>query len=281
MRLPILRGRAIDGRDRAGSSPVVVVNDWFAQRHWPNEDAVGKRITLDPGATDPAWVTVVGVVKNAVRSDWAAPPEEEMYLPYLQTRRYLEGEGGHLAYMTLVVRASCERRGPCNPAALAPAVRDAVGSLDRAVPVTEMQTMEEVVAGANARPRLTLVLLATFAIVALVLAAVGIYGLLSFSVVQRRHEIGVRIALGASRSEVLKAVVRDAAVLAAIGVAIGTAAALALTRGMRSLLYGVSAADPAVFLGAAAGLFGVALLAAMLPAWRAARLDPVVALRQE
>ena len=281
MRLPILRGRAIDDRDRAGSSPVVVVNDWFAQRHWPNEDAVGKRITLDPGATDPAWVTVVGVVKNAVRSDWAAPPEEEMYLPYLQTRQYLEGEGGHLAYMTLVVRGSCPRSPRCDPAALAPAVRGAVGSINRGVPVTDVQTMATVIGEATARPRLTLALLATFAAVALVLAGVGIYGVVSYAVSRRTHEIGVRMALGATPRAVIGLIVGQGMTVVALGAAAGIGGALLVTRLMTTFLYRVRATDPVTYVSVTLVLVTVAVVASVVPARRATRIDPLTAMRTD
>jgi len=281
MRLPILRGRAIDDRDRAGSAPVVMVNDWFARRHWPNEDAVGKRITLDPGATDPAWVTVVGVVKNAVRSDWAAPPEEEMYLPYLQTPQYLEGEGGHVAYMTLVVRASCPRSQRCDPAALAPAVRNAVGSINRGVPVTDVQTMAKVIGGATARPRLTLALLATFAAVALVLAAVGIYGVVSYAVSRRTHEIGVRMALGATPRSVIGLIVGQGMTVVALGAAAGIGGALLVTRLMTTFLYSVRATDPLTYVSVTLVLITVAVVASVVPARRATRIDPLTAMRTD
>ncbi|HEX6050089.1 MAG TPA: ABC transporter permease [Gemmatimonadaceae bacterium] len=281
MRLPVLRGRAIDDRDRLGTTPVVVVNDWFAQRHWPNENAVGKRITLDPGSTDPAWVTVVGVVKNAVRADWAAPPEEEMYLPYLQTRQYLEGEGGHVAYMTLVVRAACGAEWRCDPAALAPAVRAAVGSINRGVPVTDVQTMASVADGATARPRLTLALLATFAAVALVLAAAGIYGVVSYAVSRRTHEIGVRMALGATPSAVIGLIVGQGMRVVALGATAGLAGALLVTRLMTAFLYGVGATDPATYASVTLVLMTVAVVACVIPARRATRIDPLTAMRSD
>ena len=281
MRLPVLRGRAIDDRDRLGATPVVVVNDWFARRHWPNDNPVGKRITLDPGSTDPSWVTVIGVVKNAVRSDWAAPPEEEMYLPYLQTRQYLEGDGGHVAYMTLVVRASCPTDRRCDPAALAPAVRDAVGSINRGVPVTEVQTLTDVIGGATARPRLTLALLATFAAVALVLAAVGIYGVVSYAVSRRTHEIGVRMALGATPRTVIGLIVGEGLTVVTLGAAVGVAGALLVTRLMTTFLYGVRATDPVTYVSVTLGLMTVAVVASVIPARRATRIDPLAAMRMD
>ena len=280
MRLPILRGRGIDERDRSGSTPVVVVNDWFARRHWPNGDALGKRITLDSGE-DPLWVTVVGVSKNAVRSDWSAPPEEELFLPYHQTARYTEGEGGHVAYMTLVARATCPRFRDCEPARLASAVREVVGSLNRAVPVTEVQPMMAVVEGANARPRLTLVLLGTFAAVALVLAAVGIYGVISYAVSRRTHEIGVRMALGASPRSVVRLIVGQGMLVVSLGAVAGVAGALVVTRLMTSVVYGVRVTDPPTYVTVTLLLVGVALLASYIPARRATKVDPLTAIRTE
>ena len=281
VRLPLMRGRTITEADRLGMNPVVVVNEWFARRHWPNEDAVGKRITLDPDADDPTWVTVVGVVKNAVRSDWSAPPEEEMFLPYFQTRGYLEGEGGHVAYLTLVLRASCQTGRRCDPGRLAPAVRDAIGSVDRAVPVTQVQTVRAVVDGATARPRLTMALLATFAAVALVLAAVGIYGVISYSVSRRTHEIGVRVALGATPASVVRLVVGQGMLVVACGATAGVAGALLVTRFMTTMVYGVRVTDPLTYLSVTLLLVSVAVAASFIPARRAARIDPLVAMRSE
>ncbi len=155
MRLAVLRGRDVAETDRVGKPAVVVVNEALARRYWPNEDAIGKRITSDLTANPVTWVTVVGVVKNAVQSDWAAAPEPELYFPYLQDRGYLESDGGHVAYMTLVIRAACASGAPCDPGGLGTGVREAVASVNRVVPVTEIQTMDEIVAGANARPRFT------------------------------------------------------------------------------------------------------------------------------
>ena len=279
MRLPVIRGRPITEADRLGATPVVVVNEWFARRHWPNEDVVGKRITLDPEADDPTWVTVVGVVKNAVRSNWSAPPEEEMFLPYFQTRGYLEGEGGHVAYMTLVLRMSCQPGRRCDPGRLTSAVRDAIASVDRAVPVTQVQTMTAVVDGATTRPRLTMALLATFAGVALVLAAVGIYGVISYSVSRRTHEIGVRVALGATPLRVVGLVVGQGMVVVACGAAAGVAGALIVTRLMTTMVYGVRVTDPLTYVTVTLLLVGVALMASLIPARRATRIDPLVAMR--
>jgi putative ABC transport system permease protein len=281
MRLPILRGRDVAETDRAGAPRVVIVNDFFAKRYWPNEDAVGKRVSFNPGVDTAPWFTVVGVVKNDVRSDWTAPPEEEVFLPYSQERDYLESNGGHVGYMTLVVRATCSALAACNAASLAPALRDAVGSVNRSVPVTDIQTLDDVIAGANAGPRFTLVLLATFAVVALVLAAVGIYGVISYAVSRRTHEIGVRVALGASPATVVRLVIAQGMRVVAVGVVIGLAGSLVASRLMTKLVYGVSVTDPLTYAGVAALLAGVALVASYIPARRATRIDPLVAMRAD
>jgi putative ABC transport system permease protein len=280
MRLPLRRGRDFADSDRLGTPSVVIVNELLARRYWPNEDAVGKRITLDPGGDDPEWVTVIGVVKNAVRSDWAAPPEEELFLPFLQSRDFLEGDEAHRAYMTLVARAACSR-GRCLAGSLVPAVREAVRSLDRAVPVTDVQTMSAVIDGANARPRFTLVLLATFAGVALFLATVGIYGVISYAVSRRTHEIGVRMALGATPANVVSLIIGQGMRVVLGGVVVGLAGALLVTRLMTTVVYGVRVTDPLTYGGVAALLVGVALVASYVPARRATRIDPLVAMRAD
>ena len=281
MRLPILRGRDVTERDRVGAPPVVLVNDYFARRHWPNDDAVGKRITLDPSADSLTWATVVGVVKNDVQSDWSAPPTEEVFVPYLQDRMYLESPGGHVAYMTLVVRASCATGAACDAGALAPSVREAIAAIDRTVPVTTVRAMSDVVAGATARPRFTLALLATFAAVALVLAAVGIYGVISYAVSRRTHEIGVRIALGATPGRVVRLIVGQGMRVVAGGILAGLVGAMTLSRLMTSVVYGVRVTDPLTYSGVAALLVGVALVASYVPARRATRIDPLSAMQAE
>ena len=281
MHLPIVRGRAIADGDRLGTTPVVVINEWFARRHWPNEDPIGKRITLDLAADAPGWATVVGVAKNAVRSDWSAPPEEELFLPYFQTPQYLDGAGGHVAYMTLVLRATCQAGQPCDPSRFASPIRDAIGLVDRAVPVTQVQTMSAVVDGATARPRLTMALLATFAGVALVLAAVGIYGVISYSVSRRRHEIGVRVALGATPARVVALVVGQGMAVVMCGAVAGIVGSLALSQLMAAIVYGVRLTDPLTYVGVTLLLVLVAIVASFIPARRAAHIDPLTALRAD
>ena len=273
MGIPILRGRDIAESDDRSAPGAVVVNEWLAKKWWPNEDAVGKRLTLD----DPegSWLTVVGIVKDVVRNDWAEPPGEEIYLPYLQNRRYLEDPGSLVSYMTLVVRAQGD------PVALAPSIRSLVRSFDRNLPVSDVQTMEHVVAESNAQPRLYLVLLGSFAGVALVLAAVGIYGVISYSVSRRTHEIGIRMALGATRGGVLRLIVRQGMALALAGCGAGLLGALGLTHLLSGLLYGVRPTDPTTFLAVPLVLGLVALAASYLPARRVTRIEPMTALRHD
>ena len=256
---------------------MVVVNEALAAEAWPGEDPIGRRLTLDrPGGENPpTWRTVVGVAKNARQGSWAEPPSAEVYLPYLQDRFYLDATGAHAAYLTLVVRTAGD------PAGLTPAIRAAVAALDPAVPVAEVQSMAGVVAGATAVPRFDLLLLGTFAAAALLLAAVGIYGVMSYAVSRRTREIGIRMALGAGPATVARLIVGQSMAVAAAGIAAGLAVSLALTRLMSSLLYGVGATDPPAFAAALAVLAVVGLLASYRPARRATRIDPLAALRSE
>ena len=275
MRIPILRGREVAETDRLDAPGVVVINEWLAERHWPGEDPVGKRLTLDDPGENPTWLTVVGVARNAVRSEWAASPEEELFVPFLQTRSYLERMSTGFAYLTLVVRTSGD------PATLASPIRRAVASLDRGAPVSQVQTMEQVVAASTAGPRFHLLLLGAFAGVAVLLAALGIHGVMSYTVSRRTNEIGIRMALGARPADVRWLIVGHGMLVALGGAVVGLAGALGLTRLMSSLLYGVGASDPATFLAVSLLLGAVALTASYIPARRATRIDPLTALRCE
>jgi predicted permease len=274
MNIPILRGREVTESDTMNSPSVVVINEALARYCWPSEDPLGKRIALLDSSPNPRWLTVVGVVKNAKQHDWAASPDIEFYIPYLQSRA-VEDSASPVSYLTLVVRTSGD------PASLVPAIRNEVRTLDEGVTVSQVQTIEQVVADSTAQPRFYLLLLGIFAAVALTLAAVGIYGVMSYSVARRTHEIGVRMALGAKRSDVLKLVTGQGMILALSGAAAGLAGALPLTHLMASLLYGVRPADPLTFAVVSALLAAVAVLASYIPARRAARVDPMVALRYE
>jgi putative ABC transport system permease protein len=270
MRLPVLRGRGISERDDSGAPGVVLINERAAARYWPGEDPLGKQISFDGHN----WITIAGIVKNAKQGDWADEVEPEVYLPALQNRAFLEDPGVHFAYLTLVARTVGD------PAALAPALKQAVWSFDRNLPVSEVLTMDRVVADATAAPRFEMLLLGVFATIALVLAAVGIYGVMSYSVARRTQEIGIRVSLGATRRDVLAMVVRQAMALVLAGAAVGLAGSLMLARLMSGMLYGVRPADPLTFAVVALLLAAVALAAAAIPALRATRIDPLVALRE-
>jgi putative ABC transport system permease protein len=266
LQIPLRTGRLFTERDDAAAPRVVIVNETFARRFWEGQDPVGKHL----GGGDDPLSEIIGVVGDvrAENSTKAAPLE--IYFHYLQVppRR-----------IALAVRA--DPRVYKDPLLLAPAVERAVAGFDKNQKVTNFAEMRQLISDRIAPKRLSAQLIAAFAGLALMLAAIGIYGLLSFSVAQRTQEIGLRLALGAQRSGVLKMVVGQAALLAATGVGIGVMIALGLTRIMRSLLYGVSATDLWIYAGASAALLSVAVAAAIVPAWRAASIDPLRALRQE
>ena len=280
MRIPIVRGRDFTAEDEAAGAHVIVINETMARRHWPNDDAIGKRLSVDGRSAPPDWFTVIGVVRDVKQGSWSEPPSEEMYFPHLRTEKD-PGPPLRLAdflspdYMTLVVRTSAD------PAALTRAVEGVVLAMDRGAPISGVTTMEQVITRQVVQPRFYLLLLGAFAGVALVLAAVGVYGVISYSVARRTHEIGLRLALGARRSDPFRLVVRQGMRLAALGAALGLAGALAVTRYLRSLLFGVQPTDPATFAVVTLLLAAVAFVACCVPAWRASRVDPVVALRAE
>jgi putative ABC transport system permease protein len=267
MGIPLVRGRGLSAADREGGPAVALVDELTARRLWPNADPIGQRFR--PVWMKP-WITVVGVVGTVKRDSLSSGGEVGVYMPTT-----------HLAgfwfptQMSLVVRTSVP------PSALAPRIRSAVARIDRAVPVTAPRRVETLVADSAARTRFTVVLLATFAGVALALGAVGIYGVVAYAVARRTREIGVRIALGARASDVLRMVLREGGVLAGAGVALGLVGALAASRLLAGFLFGVTPNDPAVFVAVPALLGLVALGACVIPARRASRVDPVVALRSD
>jgi len=260
----LLKGRDFTTHDNDTSTPVVIVNEPFAKRHWPNEDPLGKRIRV---ADDDTPREIVGVVKALKQDQWTAEPNLEMYLPHLQSA----GPRG----LSLVVRSSGD------PLALVGAIENQVWSIDKNLPVSDIKTMQEVVAGSIEQHRFNLFLLGLFAFVALVLAVVGIYGVMSESVSSRTHEIGIRMALGAQPADVLRMVVRQGMTLAVIGIVIGLVGAFWLTQFMSKLLYEVSPTDSVTFLLIPLALAVVVLCACLIPARRATRVDPLVALRYE
>ncbi|MFL6302674.1 MAG: ADOP family duplicated permease [Candidatus Sulfotelmatobacter sp.] len=280
MRLQLLRGRDVTGADNVTAADVVIINQRAATEYWPGEDPIGKRISFDDDQASPTrWATVIGVAKDAKQDSWAATPLPEVYLAAFQNHDFLGDSGSevasHVSYITLVARTSGD------PAAAAPAMKEAAWSFDRNLAISEVLTMDGVVADATAQPRFEMQLLTIFAAVALVLATVGIYGVISYSATRRTHEIGVRMSLGATRRDVLLLIVRQGMKLALVGSLTGIGGALLLSRLMRKLLYGVQPTDPVTFVAVAIGLAVVAILACYIPARRAMRINPMTALRYE
>jgi putative ABC transport system permease protein len=268
MGIRLVRGRFFDAHDTADAQPVAIVDETLARKYWGTEDPVGKRISFEGPDNHPRWREVIGLVGHVRNEGLEGESRGEYYAPYAQAT----GGGPNLF---IVVRTDGD------PASLAPSVRGAIASVDRDLPVFRVATMEQMVSDSLAQRRFSMLLFGIFAALALVLAVVGLYGVMSYAVAQRTHEIGLRMALGAQGSDVLRMVVGQGMGLVAVGLGIGLLGALALTRLMSSLLYGVSAADPLTYAGIAILLGAVALLASYVPARRATKVDPMVALRYE
>jgi putative ABC transport system permease protein len=261
--VPLREGRYLDAHDSADAPPVTLVNEAMKRKFWPNESAIGKRFRF--GDSRP-WVTIVGVVGDIRQSGLEKPPSAEMYLPAAQDPTPLSG---------LVIRTMADPKG------LAQAVRREIRAVDKDMPITDVATMEQVLDREVLQRRAQMLLLSIFAAVALLLASLGIYGVLAYLVSQRTQEIGIRMALGASPRDVLLAVAGQGMGLSIAGIALGVTAALALTRVVSRLLFGIAASDPATFLAVSLLLLVVALAACYVPARRAMRIDPIVALREE
>jgi predicted permease len=273
MGIPLLEGRFITERDTTASSPVIVIDEVMARTLFPKQDAVGKQINLM--ILGPVQIVgVVGHVKQwGLDADDTAKIRNEMYFPFLQVPDKYMPE--------TVVGVDLLLRSVPDPLSLISAVRARVAGPTEDQPIYGVQTMEQIISGSLAERRFTMLLLIIFASTALVLAAIGIYGVMSYSVTRRTHELGVRMALGATRRDVLKLVVREGMILALAGTAVGLSAALGLTRVLASLLYGVRPADPSTLATVCVALSSVAFLASYVPARRATRVDPVIALRYE
>ena len=266
MGMQLMKGRFFEDRDAREAPPVVIINETMARQFWPDEEPLGKRLKYGTLNSQDTWKEIVGVVADARRTGFDHEVRPETYLPLAQSPA-----GG----MALVIRTDAD------PLKLAGTMRAAVWDIDRDQPVFEVKTMDAMLGDMRAQRRLNMLLFAIFAVVALLLASVGIYGIISHSVTQRTHELGVRMALGARTVDVLALVLRQGMGLSLLGIGIGLAAALLLTRVMGSLLYGVSATDPLTFVALAAILAVVALVASYIPARRATKVDPMIALRYE
>jgi putative ABC transport system permease protein len=270
MRIPLLRGRLLDQHDIAGGPESILINESFAKRVFPGKDPIGQRIRFGPeiGSDTRPWDVIVGVV-GGVRQESLALAEPDAFYVNMGQWSWVDNT------QTLVVRTAGD------PAALGPAVRAAVWSVDKDQPVIRMATMESLVQRSAAQRRFALIIFEAFGLVALLLAATGIYGVLSGSVTERTREIGVRVALGASRGGILRLVLQQGMTLTGLGILIGLFGAAAATQALVTLLFGVSRLDPTTYVGVIVLLFGVSVLACWLPARRAARVDPVLALRAE
>lgn len=269
MGIPMLRGRTFTEQEGKQSPPAAIINDKLARRFWPGEDATTKRIRLRP---DAPWLPIVGVVPDIKNHGLNADTNREMYFPYVESSFGLPGA---FRTMTLAIRTNVA------PASVTNVVRNELRLIDKDLPAYKIQTMDQVIAASISKARFTMLLLTVFAGLALILAAGGVYSVMAYSVTQRTHEIGIRKALGAQPRDIFKLIMRQGFILAAIGVALGATAGFFLTRVMSSLLYTVSASDPRIFIGVGLLLIAVALLACYLPARRATRVKPMIALRNE
>jgi putative ABC transport system permease protein len=262
MGMPLLTGRSFQSQDTENSLRVAIVDDTLARTNWPNQDPLGKRLRIGSGL----WMTIVGVVPNVKNRKLNEEPMPYIYQPYTQ---WLRNE------TRLVVRTSND------PNSIVPAVRQQLAGLDPELPLTDVSTIEREMARSVATTRITNWLMTSFAGIALLLAVIGIYGVMSINVIGRTNEFGIRMALGAQRSNVLKIVLEQGLRLALLGVAFGVPAAIGLTKLIQGVLFGVSATDSRTFVGISALLVVVTLLASYLPARRATKVDPLVALRYE
>jgi putative ABC transport system permease protein len=267
MSIPLLQGRDLGPQDRSGAPLVGLVNESFVREYFPDESPIGARISWARGPGQ--WMTIIGVVGDVRHFGLSQPEQPAFYGAYAQLDQPWK------RWMYLVVRSDTDM------AALTAQVKNQIWALDKLLPVTRVQAMKEVMAGSIAMQQFNMTLMGIFAAVALALAAVGIYGVISYSVTQRTHEIGIRMALGAQGPDVLRLILQQGVLLAVTGVAIGLAGAFVLTRWMQSLLYGVSATDPVTFAVISLFLIGVALGASFVPARRATKVDPMVALRHQ
>jgi putative ABC transport system permease protein len=264
--MALVSGRYFDARDTASAAPVAIIDETMARTYWPDEDAIGKRIKRGGRQSSNPWQTIVGVVRHVRYQSLELPSRVQLYAPHAQAPS---------AGMSLALRA----RGDF--ANIAGAVQKATSAIDPDQPIFAVQAMDEFLAESVSRRRLVMMLLVVFAGVALVLAALGIYGVIAYWVSQRIHEIGIRLALGATRGSVLRMVVGQSLAIVMIGVALGLVGSLMLTRFITAMLFNVTPTDPPTFALVSLSLVGIGLLASLVPAVRATLVDPMQTLRQE
>jgi putative ABC transport system permease protein len=269
MGIRLMEGRLFDDRDTAAGTPVVIVNSTMARTFWPNQSAIGKHVRPNSGSKDP-WSTVVGVVDDVKNAGLDRQAGTELYLPYGQAENF------GLTDMYVVMRGQSG-----DPRNLVGAVRERLNVMDASLPLSDVRMMDDVLERAQARPRFLTLLLSLFSVMALAIATVGIYGVVSYSVARRTKEFGLRMVLGAQGADVLGLVMKQGALMVLIGLAAGLITALLLTRLMASLLFAIAPTDAATFAGVTAVLAVVALAACYVPARRATRVDPMQTLRYE
>jgi len=278
LRVPLLRGRFFDRRDTGNSAWVVIINEAFARKYWPNGNAIGARVTigkgLGPDFEEPAR-EVVGIVENIRETGLQAVDEPVMYIPDTQVTNGITKLATNLLPLSWIIQTAGD------PFSLSAAIQHEIQAVDNQLAVSKIRSMGQVISESTARQNFNMLLLTIFAGLALLLAAIGVYGLMSYTVEQRTQELGIRMALGASRSDMLKLVVRQGMLLSGIGVAIGLAASFGLNRLLANLLFGVKSTDPLTYIAVAAILISTALLATYIPARRATKIDPLIALRYE
>jgi predicted permease len=279
MGIPLMRGRFFTEADKAGAQLVLIVNRKLAQHYWPNQDPIGKRLRIGTPQMQTPWMTIVGVVADVKLSSPDDPTKEQYFIPVDQSEEAigslgsptdLNGNGGYIVL-----------RSVARPESMENALRATVASIDRQLPLTQVQTMEQAVSDSEAPRRFNTVVITGFALAAVLLAVIGIYSVIAFSVASRVQEMAIRMALGSQRAGIVRLVLKSGAQLAAIGCVLGLAGAAAASTLLRSLLFGVSPFDPLVLTAAALGVLFLALCASAFPALRAASIHPMEALRGE
>jgi putative ABC transport system permease protein len=261
LRVPLREGRPFNAGDQAQSPPVIVVNESFARQYWPGENALGKHVTI---GRRPVPALIVGVAADVKNRGLEQDPQPQIYLPFAQLP---------WGDMNLIVRTAVP------PQTLAAAIRAQIAAVDADQPVTKIRTVDELMDNARTQPRFLLALVGVFSATAMILAIIGIYGVLSYSVAERRYEFGIRLAMGAGREDILRLVLRHGLVLALMGIAAGLAGAFALTRLIGAMLYKTGGHDPVTFVAAPVVFLGIALAASYLPARRATRVSPMETMR--